>query len=158
MRGDNLKILIEKAIEKEEESYNFYIKQYNIVTDKKTKNTLVYLAEQEKIHKNFLIGYIDGIYTMNSLKMHEIIDYSIAQYLDDPEPKENMQSKDVYLAAANCELNLYNFYIKLAEIQPYGIVKKTLVQMAEEELKHKERVEYLYSNSLFPQTEVREYN
>jgi len=95
---------------------------------------------------------MDGIYTMNSLKMHEIIDYKIAQYLDNPEPKENIGNKDVYLVAAQNELNLHNFYISLAEIQPYGIVKKTLIRMAAEELKHKEDMEYLYSNTAFPKT------
>ena len=63
-----------------------------------------------------------------------------------------MDSKDVYLVAANKELNSYNFYKSLADIEPAGEIKNMLMKMANEEMKHKEKVEYLYSNTAFPQT------
>jgi rubrerythrin len=80
------------------------------------------------------------------------IDYHIAQYAARPDPKKNMQSSDVYLVAAHREWNSYNFYKSLAAAQPAGEVREMLLQMANQELKHKEKVEYLYSNTAFPQT------
>ncbi len=144
MENTNLKTLLEKAFENEKESYNFYLKLSGAAKDKKTKNILLYIAEQEKVHMEFLTGYMDGIYTMNSLKMNEMIDPGIGRHLDDYYAEADMQDKDEYPAAIRRESDLYYFYSKLAEIQPYGIVKKTLLRMAEEEQYHKKTAEQLY--------------
>ena len=70
-----------------------------------------------------------------------------------PHVKYNMDSKDVYLVAAERELNSYNFYKGLAAIHPDGEIKDMLMKMAAEEMKHKEKVEYLYANTAFVQTD-----
>jgi rubrerythrin len=81
------------------------------------------------------------------------VDYSIAEHLEPPEPKETLDEKDAYLLAAHRELRAYNFYRALAAIHPEGTTRQMLDRMANEELKHKEKVEYLYSNAAFPQTD-----
>ncbi|MBU0699002.1 MAG: hypothetical protein ABIK98_09290 [Pseudomonadota bacterium] len=48
--------------------------------------------------------------------------------------------------------NTYNFYTELAGLHPGGETKKMLLKIANEELKHKEKMEYLYANTAFPQT------
>ena len=42
--------------------------------------------------------------------------------------------------------------LALADQHAAGEAREMLLQMANEELKHKEKVEYLYSNTAFPQT------
>jgi rubrerythrin len=37
-------------------------------------------------------------------------------------------------------------------MHPQGEVREILLRMANEEMKHKEKVEYLYTNAAFPQT------
>lgn len=149
----NLAALLDKAIKKEEEAFDFYMTLHGVVIEAETKSTLMFLADQEKKHKEFLVGYRDGAYAGRGLRTTEVIDYKIAQYMDDPDIEKNMKTKDVYLVAAHRELNSYNFYKGLAAVQPAGEVKDMLNRMADEELKHKEKVEYLYSNAAFPQTE-----
>ena len=85
--------------------------------------------------------------------MTEVIDYKIAQHVDKPDIEKDLNTKDVYLVAAHREMNSYNFYKGLADLQPAGEVKEMLLKMANEEMKHKEKVEYLYSNTAFPQTQ-----
>jgi len=63
-----------------------------------------------------------------------------------------MDSSEVYLVAAHRELQSYHFYQALADLHPDGEAKTMLLKIANEEMKHKERVEYLYSNTAFPQT------
>jgi rubrerythrin len=72
--------------------------------------------------------------------------------MEKPDIKKNIKSSEVYLIAANRELNAYNFYKSLADSYPAGDVKDLLNKMASEELKHKEKMEYLYTNTAFPQT------
>jgi rubrerythrin len=62
-----------------------------------------------------------------------------------------MKTKDVYLVAAFREQHSHDFYKGLADLHPAGEVKDLLNRMAKEELKHKEKVEYLYVNTAFPQ-------
>ncbi len=47
----------------------------------------------------------------------------------------------------------HEFYLSLAAVHPDGEAKNILLKMAEEELKHKEKMEYFYTNAAFVQTE-----
>ncbi len=145
--------IIDKAIQREIEAYEFYTSLSKKVNEKDAKDTLKYLASEEVKHKEFLQSYKDGKYDKNALKTSEVVDYKIAEFLDIPDIDKDPQTKDIYLIAAHRELNSYKFYIKLSELQPDGEVKQILVKMANEELKHKEKVEYLYSNTAFGQTQ-----
>jgi rubrerythrin len=40
----------------------------------------------------------------------------------------------------------------MASLHPDGEIKQMLLKMASQEMKHKEKVEYLYSNTAFVQT------
>lgn len=152
MEAQSLQSLLEKAIQNEEEARVFYLGLYDLVEDPLAKETLQYLAGEEQGHKEFLQAYLKGDNKFTALSMDAPIDYHIAQYADKPDPKKNMNSCEVYLVAAHREWNSYKFYKGLAETQPAGDVQEMLLRMANQELKHKEKVEYLYSNTAFPQT------
>lgn len=153
MAGDKtLDLLLDVAISKEEEAYNFYMDLYNKMTDTQIKDTLKFLADEEVKHKEFLEAYKSGKFGSAALGMSTVVDYKIAEHLEIPDIKKDVDTKDVYLVAAHKELNSYNFYKSLSDAQPAGEVKDVLMRMANEELKHKEKVEYLYSNTAFPQT------
>ncbi|MBE9546502.1 MAG: ferritin family protein [Proteobacteria bacterium] len=152
MKEKNLGSLIDIAIEREEEAYGFYMGLHDRIEDKSVKDTLKFLADEEQKHKEFLVSYREGRYGSDSLRLTDVVDYKIAEYLEEPDIKKDMDSKDVYLVAAHRELQSYNFYKALADLHPDGEAKKMLLKMANEEMKHKEKVEYLYSNTAFPQT------
>ncbi len=144
--------IIEPAIQKEQDSYDFYLDLHGRVDDPFAKETLIFVAGEEKKHKEFLINYRNGRYGPASLPMTQTVDYKIAEYLAKPDLEKNMLSKDVYLVAAHRELQSYNLYRDLAKIQPAGEARELLLRMAGEELGHKEKMEYLYANTAFPQT------
>lgn len=152
MNDTTLNKIIDKAIEREEEAYSFYMKLASKVNDSNAKETLKFLANEEVKHKDFLISYKKGSYK-NSLQMSQIISYKIAEHIDKPDIEGKLDTKDVYLIAAHRELNSHNFYKELASLQPDNEVKDILLRMANEELKHKEKVEYLYANTTFIQTD-----
>jgi len=152
MSDKKLEYLLDVAIKNEEDAYNFYMDLQNRVSDKEIKDTLKFLASEEQKHKEFLVKYKNGSFGAGALELDTVIDYKIAEHAEKPDLVKNMDSKDVYLVAANKELNSYNFYKSLADIEPAGEIKNMLMKMANEEMKHKEKVEYLYSNTAFPQT------
>jgi len=151
MADNTLEYLIDVAIKNEEEAYNFYMDLFSRQNDREVKETLKFLADEEKRHKEFLVSYRQGKYEKQSLKMSTTVDYKIAEHVAKPDLQKDVKTKDVYLVAAHRELNSYNFYKGLADIQPAGEVKDMLLRMANEEMKHKEKVEYLYSNTAFTQ-------
>jgi rubrerythrin len=152
MERQSLQSLIEIAVKNEEDARAFYLGLADLVEDKVARDTLVFLAGEEKAHKEFLLAYLGGDKKFTALPLNEPVDYHIAQYVAKPDPKADMNTSEVYLVAAHRELNSYKFYKGLAAAQPAGEVKEMLLQMANQELNHKEKVEYLYSNTAFPQT------
>jgi len=63
-----------------------------------------------------------------------------------------MRREDVFLVAAHREAKSHQFYTELAGMHPKGETQDMLLKIANEELKHKEKMEYLYANTAFPQT------
>jgi rubrerythrin len=141
------------AITKEQEAFDFYMDLTKIAADKQAKDALEYIAGEEKKHKEFLIGYRDKGAGDAGLKPGTTVDYKIAEHLEAPEPKAGMEQKDVYLIAAHREKSAHEFYLSLAEVHPEGDAKNVLLKMADEELKHKEKMEYFYTNAAFAQTD-----
>jgi rubrerythrin len=146
--GDYIDIAIQREIEAQE----FYTGLMARVADEQAKDALKLLAAEEKKHQQFLQKYRDGGFPAEGLRMNNPIDYKIAEHMDKPDIGGSLESKDVYLIAAHRELNSYNFYMGLAQLHPAGALRDTFEKIASEELRHKEKVEYLYTNTAFPQT------
>ncbi|MDD5168350.1 MAG: ferritin family protein [Syntrophales bacterium] len=150
---NSLASVINMAIDKEKESYDFYMDLYGRVEDPAAKETLRYIAREEARHGEFLTSCRKGLTCADQLKMDSTVDYRIIEHMEKPDIKKNMNSSEIYLVAANRELNAFNFYESLADSYPTGEVRELLSRMANEELKHKEKMEYLYANTAFPQTD-----
>jgi rubrerythrin len=152
MKKEDFDVIIEKAIANEEEAYRFYTQIAESVADKAAKDTLLYLAKEEMGHKNYLMRYRQESFMTNATKIDEIPDCKVTDFIGSPGIQYNMESKDAFLLASARELNSYNLYVGMASLHPEGEIRNMLLKMANEELKHKEKVEYLYSNTAFTQT------
>ena len=151
MDNRELSHVIEMAIKKEEEARAFYLELFDRVEDEMAKDTLRYLAEEEGKHIEYLTACHTGRYCSEILNLKEPVNYRIIEHLKQPDIKKNMNTADVYLVAAKRELDAHNFYKNLAASYPQGEVRDLLLNMAKQEMKHKEKVEYLYTNAAFPQ-------
>jgi rubrerythrin len=144
--------ILRKAVHFEEISHNFYRRLQETVLDYLTKNALDFLAREELKHKEFLEQYIQGKVTGPALGLNQVHDSKIVEAFTVPPVIPELMQKDAFLVAAEKEKASHEFYLELAELHPEGPVKDLLKQLAQEELGHKEKVEYLYSNAAFPQT------
>lgn len=153
MTDERLSGIIETAITREQEAYDFYMGLLGKITDDSVRHTIQFIAGEELKHKSFLEAYRDGKYADRPLRMSDVVYYKIAEHQEEPKIKENMSRENVYLVAAHREKRSWEFYTELAELHPEGETREVLLRVANEELKHKEKMEYLYANAAFPQTD-----
>jgi rubrerythrin len=145
--------ILEKAIEKEIESQHLYQDLSQKMTNAAAKNAFRQLSQEEQEHENLLRRYLRGELKEGALKREQVLDYRIAEHLEQPEISPGMELKDVFLLAANREKASHAFYLSLAGVHPSGPVRRLLEQLAVQELEHKRRVEFLYTEVAFPQTD-----
>ena len=144
--------ILQMAISREQDAYFFYMDLCDRVTDDAVKETLAWISGEEKKHRKFLVDYRNGKFGNTALRMTEVVDYKIAEHVEEPEFFEEMDDAQAYLVASHRELKSYQFYMELAGITAEEEIRETLLSIANEELKHKEKMEYLYTNTSFPQT------
>lgn len=143
-----LEAVIKSAIAQEELSREFYLRLANLVSHADTKETLRYLAKEEEGHKEFLEGCItpEGCKLVGRPK-----DVHLAQLLEAPSFRDDMSPKEALVVAMKREEGSRRFYQALASLQPPGEIRAFLEKMAQVELSHKEKMEYLYDNVAFPE-------
>lgn len=145
--------VLEKAIQKEIEAQQLYRNLSQKMTDEAAKDAFRELTRQEQGHQALLEKYLRGELKEGALKREQVLDYKIAEHLEQPEISLRMELKDVFLLAANREKASHEFYLSLAGVHPSGQVKRLLEELASQELEHKQRVESLYTEAAFPQTD-----
>jgi len=143
-----LQSIINSAISQEELSHEFYLRMANLVSHAETKETFQYLAHEELEHKTFL----QSCFTPQGCKLvGHPQNVHLAEHLRAPEITPDMSPKEAMVIAMKREEGSYNFYQSLAALQPPGEIRDFLEKMAQVELSHKEKMEYLYDNVAFPE-------
>lgn len=145
--------VLEGAIQKEIMSRFLYISLRQRVKNKVSKEAFQDLADQEEVHQRILEDYLHGRIKEGTLSGGLVVDYKIADCLDQPEISPTMMLQDVFLLAANKEKAAHDLYKALSAIHPDGQVKHLLEYLAGQELEHKNRIEKLYTEAAFPQTD-----
>jgi rubrerythrin len=140
--------IINNAIAQEELSHEFYQRMANLVSHAETKETFQYLAKDELEHKAFL----QSCFTADGCKLvGHAQNVHLAELLKAPTFTAEMSPKEALVIAMKREEGSYKFYQGLAALQPPGEIQDFLEKMAQMELSHKEKVEYLYDNVAFPE-------
>ena len=71
--------IIDLAIQREEEAYDFYMDIFNKLEDPSIKDTVEFIANEEKKHKAFLVNYRKGDYGPDALRMTDVVEYKISE-------------------------------------------------------------------------------
>jgi rubrerythrin len=145
--------VLQKAIQREIESRLLYTDLSHRAKEQGVKEALLELALQEQGHQNRLELYLKGELKEGALGGGHIVDYKIAEHLEQHEISPDMKIKDVFSLAAKREEAAHAFYTALALIHPVGEMRSLFEGLANEEMKHKRRVELLYTEVAFPQTD-----
>jgi rubrerythrin len=145
--------ILEKAIVKEIESQKLYLLMSGRVKETSVRDELLGLVSYEKEHQMLLEKCRRGEVSEGALSLSQPIDWKLAEYMDQPDITPDMQLKDVFMMAANREKASCDFYRQLAELHRPGSVRTMFAQLAVAEAQHKSRVESLYTEVAFPQTD-----
>jgi rubrerythrin len=145
--------ILEKAIEKETESQQLYQNLSQQMTNEAARDAFIQLSREEQGHEELLRKYLGGELGEGVLKREQVLDYRVAEHLEQPRVTPSMGLRDVFLVAANREKASHAFYLSLAGVHPSGRVRSLLEQLAAQELEHKRRVEFIYTEVAFPQTD-----
>ncbi len=148
-----LKEALKNAIEKEIYSQRLYTSLSQVVAEPPVREALLDLVRQEQGHQYLLEQYLSGELKGGALDQTQVIDYRIAEHLDYHETSSEMKLKDVFLLAASREKLSHDFYLALAALHPAGRIKKLFSEIAAQELVHKQKVEQLFTEVAFPQTD-----
>lgn len=143
-----LRTIINDAIAQEELSHEFYQRMADLMSHPETKETFQYLAKEELEHKAFL----QSCFTAEGCKLvGHPQNVHLAELLKAPAFTADLSPKEALVIAMKREEGSYNFYQRLAALQPPGEIRDFLEKMAQVELSHKEKMEYLYDNVAFPE-------
>ena len=138
--------VLDFAIEKESEAVAFYTDWSQTVENKAVARVLLDFAGEEKLHEAYIKDVRSGKKVPEGPK--EVTDLSISDYLVDASPTESMDYQTTLMVAMQKEKSAFRLYTKLASVSPNEDVKKLFLTLAQEEAKHKLKLETIYDDEI----------
>ena len=138
--------IIAFAIENEKEAFEVYGKMQKMAEKKNAKVMFDELAAEEAEHREFLEGLTED--SVPDLPLQEVADLQISDYLVDVDFKPNMEYQDILIMAMKKEESAVKLYNDMATKVQASKLRKLLQAMAQEEAKHKLRLETEYDENV----------
>jgi rubrerythrin len=143
----DIKEIIKQAAEQEDRAYKYYTDALKIVKDAAAKVWIKELADEELKHKKMLETF--DVSQIKKFKPDKIQDLHITEYLVDKDIEEVKDAQDLLIVAMKKEQKSYNFYVSMTKSTDNREVKKLCKILAQEELKHKHKLELYYDDIVF---------
>lgn len=143
----DVKEIVKQATQQEEMAYKFYTDALKYVKDAAAKVWLKELAGEELKHKEMLQKF--DVSKVKQFKPAKIHDLHITEYLVDKDVHEIKDFQDVLIVAMKKEQKAYNFYVGMAKSADSPDMQKICKVLAQEELKHKHKLELYYDDVVF---------
>jgi len=142
----NVAQVLEFAVQGEENAHAFYKGWAGKIEDKGLKTVFEELAGEELKHKEFLLNVKKG----ETLKPapQEITDLKISDYIIEVKASLEMDYQDALTLAMQREKEAYKLYAGLAAMSKDAKMKDTFLALAQEEAKHKLRLEIMYDEDI----------
>ena len=141
------------ALKREEASIRLYTAAQDKVLNRSSIELLKeFIAEEEK-HKTKILEVIKQQKKAEELGVSKIEtqDLKIVDYLEDVPLSPDADYQQMLVYAGKREKAAYDFYTQIAEKHKGKQIGKTFTQLAQEELKHKQRLELEYDDVILKQ-------
>ena len=146
MELNTLDDILEFALEREDASYRLYLNAAKISANTAARKIFEELAEQEKGHKKLLLNLDKG--KIANYTFRKVPDLGISDYLVDVAYHESMTYQEILIYAMKNEEKATRFYLEAVTMTDDPEVKNLLSMLANEEQKHKFRLESLYEEKV----------
>ena len=150
MYASNLKEILEAAVKIEEQSYALYNMAQRKVDSQSSRKLLKELAEEELIHRKKLLAAARDESRMGEIGSQgkKIEDLKIVDVMLDTALSEDADYQRILIYAAKRERATFEYYTSLANGLEGTKTGELFTRLAEEELKHKNRLEREYDEQL----------
>jgi rubrerythrin len=146
--ANQLKDIINYAIEKEIEAYEFYQNAAKkIASDANLKKTFEDLAGEELKHKKFLQDFLEG--DVHEFHLADVADYHVSETAEKPKLSTEMKFADAVALAMKNEEEAMNMYAGLASASLNDQQKELFTELSKMEEMHKVRLEEIYVNASY---------
>lgn len=133
------------AISKEEEASLFYAEWAERMTNNAIKQVFIEFSKVELKHKEKLLEAKSGKRSLES--EHRVIDLKLTDYFRETAPSPGMTYQDALLVAVQKERAAQEMYLQLASAYGSSDLGRLFEALAEEESKHKLKLESFYDDS-----------
>jgi desulfoferrodoxin-like iron-binding protein len=139
--------ILDFAIEKEEEARQFYLDWSKKLENKALAEQFVLFAGEENKHKEKLLRVKAGSTFKPDAK--QVTDLKIVDYLVDIVPAPEMDYQEALIVAMRREKASFKLYSDLAAMAGDEGLRDTFLALAQEEAKHKLRLETVYEKEIY---------
>jgi len=138
--------IISFALNNEKEAAEFYTDMSTRAKKQNAKTMFSELAAEEMKHREFFEGLAED--RLPDLPVEKVVDLKISEYLVDVEFKQDMDYQDILILAMKKEESAVKLYNDMATKVQAPKLRKLLEAMAQEEAKHKLRLETEYDENV----------
>ena len=142
----NVEEILEYAITSEQNAFTFYSHWADKVKKDHLKKVFAELAQEEMGHEKFLKKVKEE--KIVEIKNENIQDLKISDYLVSTRASEDMDYQDALILAMHREKTAYKLYSNLAQMTEDNNAKSTFMMLAQQEAKHKLRLELIYDDEI----------
>lgn len=139
------------AIQREIEAFNLYSDAAQGTSNMALRKALLEMAEQERGHRVKLENIAAGNvrWAVRVAKTQPATDLRLSDYLEGGSLEPNAGYQDILLFAAKREKAAYDFYRGMAELVDDALIQNVFEMLANEEMKHKNRLERMYEDEVY---------
>lgn len=146
MSESTLEKALKLALTMEEESIQLYTSAQDKVLNPSSKVFLKELVKEEKKHKEKIIEALRDPERINEIGSSKVQDLMIVDWLKDVPLSPEADYQQILIYAGKREKATYDFYMELADKYGDKQIGKMFRTLAQEELKHKNRLEKEYDD------------
>jgi rubrerythrin len=138
--------ILEFALEREDASYRLYVNAAKRSSNASARKIFEDLAEQEAGHKRLILNLDKE--KIAAYRFVNVPDLGISEYLVEAPYNDSMSYQEILVYAMKNEERACRFYLEAERMTDDPELKQLLLMLANEERKHKFRLESLYEEKV----------
>jgi len=141
-----VEMVLNRAVAMENQSYGLYVWARDKASSPEAKTLLKELAEEELKHKDKISEVLENMERISEIGSlpEKVEDLKIVDGLEDTKLSETATYQEILIFAGKREKETYEYYQELSQRFGENKVGKLFHKLAQEELKHKNRIEREY--------------